>query len=81
MSEKQGLPEEVEQLSASTLEVEEKWQGTSADRALMQVMGRPQQLRRNFHSISILGFGCVLISTWEIIITYEHLQPKSGAVS
>jgi hypothetical protein len=26
--------------------------------------------QRNFQFISILGFGCTLISTWEILLTY-----------
>lgn len=27
-------------------------------------------LQRNFRYISIVGFGCTLIATWEVILTY-----------
>jgi len=53
-------------------QVATKWQGTAADRHDMLVIGRPQQLRRNFQLTTILGFGCTLISTWEINITYSN---------
>jgi len=56
----------------AVVQVDTKWQGTEADRHDMRVIGRPQQLRRNFQLTTILGFGCTLISTWEINITYEY---------
>jgi len=55
----------------AVVQVDTKWQGTEADRHDMRVIGRPQQLRRNFQLTTILGFGCTLISTWEINITYS----------
>ncbi|KXX82966.1 hypothetical protein MMYC01_200439 [Madurella mycetomatis] len=58
------------EMQSPHLEVAKKWQGTEADRHDMLVIGRPQQLRRNFRLATILGFGCTLISTWEINITY-----------
>jgi hypothetical protein len=27
-------------------------------------------LQRNFRYISIVGFGCTLIATWEVVLTY-----------
>lgn len=54
-----------------SVEVAQKWRGTKADQHDMLVIGRPQQLRRNFQLVTILGFGCTLISTWEINITYD----------
>jgi hypothetical protein len=27
-------------------------------------------LQRNFRFISIVGFGCTLIATWEVVLTY-----------
>lgn len=67
--------EPVEQVviadEGAELQVATKWQGTEADRHDMRVIGRPQQLRRNFQLSTILGFGCTLISTWEINITYS----------
>jgi choline transport protein len=42
----------------------------SFDQADMRRMGREQQLRRNFHSFSILGLTCVAMGTWLNIILY-----------
>ncbi|KAL8898221.1 MAG: hypothetical protein Q9207_006820 [Kuettlingeria erythrocarpa] len=47
--------------------VEEKYQGTAADRHDMRMLGRIQVLRRNFNFIPILGFSTVLICTWELL--------------
>ena len=47
--------------------VDVKYMGTAADRHDMMNLGRKQVLRRNFRFISILGFGAVLICTWEIV--------------
>ncbi|GAA91734.1 amino acid permease [Aspergillus luchuensis IFO 4308] len=46
-----------------------KYMGTIRDQRDMSALGRVQVLRRNFKFISILGFGCTLISTWEVILT------------
>ncbi|KAL4776113.1 amino acid/polyamine transporter I [Aspergillus nidulans var. acristatus] len=46
-----------------------KYMGTVVDQRDMNAMGRVQVLRRNFRFISILGFACTLISTWEVILT------------
>ncbi|EAU39378.1 conserved hypothetical protein [Aspergillus terreus NIH2624] len=46
-----------------------KYMGTVADQRDMSVLGRVQVLRRNFRFVSILGFGCTLIATWEVILT------------
>ncbi|KAJ5831699.1 hypothetical protein N7474_000010 [Penicillium riverlandense] len=46
-----------------------KWRGTQADQADMSALGRDQVLRRNFRYISIVGFGCTLIATWEVVLT------------
>ncbi|KAJ6092078.1 hypothetical protein N7467_004047 [Penicillium canescens] len=50
-------------------QVAPKWRGTQADQADMSALGRDQVLRRNFRYISIVGFGCTLIATWEVILT------------
>ncbi|THC95229.1 hypothetical protein EYZ11_005306 [Aspergillus tanneri] len=49
--------------------VPDKYRGTSADKADMSALGREQVLRRNFRFISIVGFGCTLIATWEVVLT------------
>ncbi|KAL4887126.1 amino acid/polyamine transporter I [Aspergillus karnatakaensis] len=46
-----------------------KYMGTVVDQYDMNAMGRVQVLRRNFRFISILGFACTLICTWEVILT------------
>ncbi|PLB48531.1 amino acid transporter [Aspergillus steynii IBT 23096] len=46
-----------------------KYRGTAADQADMSALGREQVLRRNFRYISIVGFGCTLIATWEVVLT------------
>ncbi|RDK46902.1 amino acid permease [Aspergillus phoenicis ATCC 13157] len=46
-----------------------KYMGTIRDQRDMSALGRVQVLRRNFRFVSILGFGCTLISTWEVILT------------
>ncbi|PYI03375.1 amino acid permease [Aspergillus sclerotiicarbonarius CBS 121057] len=47
-----------------------KYMGTIRDQRDMSALGRVQVLRRNFKFVSILGFGCTLISTWEVILTF-----------
>ncbi|OJI98561.1 hypothetical protein ASPVEDRAFT_25427 [Aspergillus versicolor CBS 583.65] len=53
-----------------------KYLGTVVDQYDMNAMGRVQVLRqingfeqRNFRFISILGFACTLICTWEVLLT------------
>ncbi|KAL4970753.1 putative GABA permease [Aspergillus stella-maris] len=46
-----------------------KYMGTVIDQYDMSALGRVQVLRRNFRFISILGFACTLICTWEVILT------------
>ncbi|KAM7188891.1 Amino acid/polyamine transporter I [Naviculisporaceae sp. PSN 640] len=40
--------------------------GTEHDEHEMRMLGKTQQLNRNFRFISTLGFACTLMSTWEI---------------
>ncbi|KAK3615805.1 hypothetical protein LTR56_026368 [Elasticomyces elasticus] len=57
-------------LNGTTMDsyVEPKYDGTAADRQDMQEMGRVQELRRNFKFMSVLGFGCTLIGTWNFFL-------------
>ncbi|KAF7503562.1 hypothetical protein GJ744_003635 [Endocarpon pusillum] len=48
--------------------VAEKHRGTITDQHDMQVLGRVQELRRNFGFMSIIGFGSTLICTWEFVL-------------
>jgi len=81
--EKDSVPVEVveEDRSSPTVEVAEKWKGTEADQHDMLVIGRKQQLRRNFHLISLLGFGCNLICGWEINVTTLGMTLTNGGTA
>ncbi|KAK4497668.1 hypothetical protein PRZ48_010321 [Zasmidium cellare] len=57
--------------------VPEKYRGTVADRHDMQVLGREQVLRRNFKSITIMGFASMVMVAWEallVIVQYPLLD-------
>ncbi|PTU24240.1 hypothetical protein P175DRAFT_0553513 [Aspergillus ochraceoroseus IBT 24754] len=66
---------------ASKGPVAPKYMGTVADRRDMNAMGREQVLRRNFRFISILGFGCTLISTWEVVLTLLSCALTDGGTA
>ncbi|KAK4539385.1 hypothetical protein LTR36_010986 [Oleoguttula mirabilis] len=48
--------------------VQAKYRGTTADQREMHALGRVQELQRNFKFVSVLGFGCTLIGTWEFFL-------------
>ncbi|KAF7508647.1 hypothetical protein GJ744_009039 [Endocarpon pusillum] len=48
--------------------VPKKYRGTDADRLDMRIHGRKQELHRIFGFASMMGFGSVLICTWELIL-------------
>ncbi|KAN0096808.1 amino acid permease [Hyaloscypha variabilis] len=52
--------------------------GTAYDQRDMQVMGKLQELRRNFRFISILGFACTLMSTWELVLASTAFSLMNG---
>jgi len=49
---------------ASSDDNQDRRSGSSHDYADMHRLGKKQELKRNFHSISILGLTCVILSTW-----------------
>lgn len=55
-------------LSETSAQVPQHETGTANDRKEMLELGRTQELRRNFHFVSVLGFGCTLIGTWEYFL-------------
>ncbi|KAK4495356.1 hypothetical protein PRZ48_013687 [Zasmidium cellare] len=63
------IDDDDEGFELSEYAVKKKWQGTEADRREMSALGRVQQLRRNFQFLSIVGLGCTLIATWEVLLT------------
>ncbi|KAE8146687.1 amino acid/polyamine transporter I [Aspergillus avenaceus] len=82
-----GVEREVEITSEADVEytprwlIEPKYMGTPADKRDMNILGRAQVLRRNFRFISILGFGCTLISTWEVILTFLSAGLTDGGTA
>ncbi|KAJ5772912.1 hypothetical protein N7457_007808 [Penicillium paradoxum] len=61
--------------------VEPQYMGTLADQRDMNALGRVQVLRRNFRFISIVGFGCTLICTWEVILTLLSAGLTDGGIA
>ncbi|KAH8891778.1 amino acid permease [Thozetella sp. PMI_491] len=55
--------------------------GTEADEYEMRMLGRVQQLNRNFRFISTLGFACTLMSTWEIALMTSGYSLMNGGTA
>ncbi|EGD91062.1 hypothetical protein H112_01652 [Trichophyton rubrum D6] len=64
-----GHPEEALTYDEQHQHVPAKYMGTSRDRDDMCQLGKTQVLRRNFRFVSILGFACTLIATWEVVLS------------
>ncbi|EGD99721.1 GABA permease [Trichophyton tonsurans CBS 112818] len=64
-----GHPEEAFTYDEQHQHVPAKYMGTSRDRDDMCQLGKTQVLRRNFRFVSILGFACTLIATWEVVLS------------
>jgi choline transport protein len=54
---------------------------TTADAHDMQRMGKTQEMRRNFRSITILGFCVVILSTWENILNSSVFALGNGGTA
>ncbi|KAI4694002.1 uncharacterized protein J4E84_002581 [Alternaria hordeiaustralica] len=54
---------------------------TTADAHDMHRMGKTQETRRNFRSITILGFCIVLLSTWETILATSVFALANGGTA
>lgn len=61
--------------------IEAKYMGTDSDRHDMIVLGRKQVLRRNFESLSTVGFAAVLISTWELLFANVLFSLTDGGTA
>ncbi|KAI9648810.1 hypothetical protein NHQ30_003451 [Ciborinia camelliae] len=48
--------------------VAEKWRGTHTDKHDMAVLGKKQELRRNFKFITMLGFASTVMASWEALL-------------
>ncbi|OBT68100.1 hypothetical protein VE03_01538 [Pseudogymnoascus sp. 23342-1-I1] len=55
--------------------------GTDHDEHEMRMLGRTQQLNRNFRFISTLGFACTLMSTWEIALMTSAFALINGGTA
>jgi hypothetical protein len=55
--------------------------GTTADRHDMIRMGKRQETRRNFRQITILGFGMLVLSTWEAILSTAVFALGNGGTA
>ncbi|CZT00284.1 hypothetical protein WAI453_012659 [Rhynchosporium graminicola] len=55
--------------------------GTEVDQREMRMLGRTQQLNRNFRFISTLGFACTLMSTWEIALMTSFFGLVNGGTA
>lgn len=55
--------------------------GTSADELDMHRMGRKQELRRNFHSVSILGLAAVTMATWIAMLMANIFSLINGGLA
>lgn len=67
------------QISSPENHVAEKYKGTRADRHDMAVLGRRQQLRRNFKMSTMLGFASMVMVAWEaslVLIPYGPLSEQ-----
>ena len=57
--------------------IPEKYRGTAADQHDMKMLGKKQVLRRNFKSITMLGFASMVMVAWEallVIVSYPLLD-------
>ncbi|KAH7072392.1 amino acid/polyamine transporter I [Paraphoma chrysanthemicola] len=55
--------------------------GTSEDSRDMLRMGKTQETRRNFRSITILGFCMVILSTWEAVLSTSVFALSNGGTA
>jgi len=56
----------------------EKYRGTAADRHDMRMLGKKQVLRRNFHSITMLGFASMVMVAWEALLVIVPYPLEDG---
>jgi choline transport protein len=54
---------------------------TSEDARDMLRMGKTQETKRNFRSVTILGFCMVLLSTWEAILATSVFALSNGGTA
>lgn len=63
---------------ALTSNVPTKYQGTSADRHDMSVLGKRQVLRRQFGFSTMLGFASTVMVAWEFVLVVSPFGLEDG---
>ncbi|KAI5206328.1 hypothetical protein AUEXF2481DRAFT_179093 [Aureobasidium subglaciale EXF-2481] len=54
--------------NAAVATVPPRFRGTHTDKKDMAMLGRPQELRRNFRFVTMLGFASTVMSSWELML-------------
>ncbi|THY96135.1 amino acid transporter-like protein [Aureobasidium pullulans] len=54
--------------NAAVMTVPPRFRGTHADQKDMAMLGKPQELRRNFRFVTMLGFASTVMSSWELLL-------------
>ncbi|KAK8908822.1 hypothetical protein QC760_003170 [Botrytis cinerea] len=62
-------------------QVAEKWRGTQSDKHDMDVLGKKQELRRNFKFINMLGLSSTAIASWEILLPLFAYSLEDGGTA
>ncbi|TKX25740.1 amino acid permease-1 [Elsinoe australis] len=62
----------------ATPDVAEKYRGTKNDKHDMNVLGKKQELRRNFNFITMLGFTSTCLASWEGLLVYLGFALTNG---
>ncbi|TGO51541.1 hypothetical protein BCON_0159g00180 [Botryotinia convoluta] len=62
-------------------QVAEKWRGTQSDKHDMAVLGKKQELRRNFKFINMLGLSSTAIASWEILLPLFAYSLEDGGTA
>ena len=58
--------------------IPKKFRGTANDQKDMQVLGKMQELRRNFKFITMVGFASTVMSSWEILLPLSGFILQDG---
>ena len=78
---RKGYPYEHEEQIGGDKRADGIQTGTSADAMDMRRLGRKQELRRNFKSVSILGLAAVTMATWVSMLTTNIFSLINGGLA
>jgi amino acid permease len=60
---------------------ENRHRGTAVDKTDMKRMGKQQELRRNFRTLSTLAFTVILQGTWEVLLAASYQGLAAGGLA